>query len=104
MATQALSPETESITGTLDERTVHSELSVTSLDSVRSAYRQMVYDHLGRLDSERGTVQVFYPGPVLQYRRLNGNYSVRIFANNGSREQADRLRTYIFRHEHMHEP
>ena len=90
--------------GTLDERTLHSEIELRDLRPLANVYWEMTARNVhpsqfaSRFGEEKGTVQVYYPGPVAVYERVNGNVMVRIY-HNGNPKQSEELHRRLLPHQ-----
>lgn len=87
--------------GEFDEGTLHAELTLEKLDPVAVAYANMTSHQVrpqqfaNKFGRDKAIVQVFYPGPVIRYERLNGIYKVEIFHNGGNKKQTEELNRRI---------
>ena len=83
--------------GTLDDRTLHAELELKSLEPLARAYWSMTAysvhprDFPTRFGEESGTVQVFFPGPVAKYQKGDGYFAVQILHNGGNPKMSEEL-------------
>ena len=84
----------EGIIGVLDKGTLHAELVLPNLKPIERAYWNMVHDVI-KLNAEKGSVQVFYPGPVIVYERRNGSYNTTIFRNGGIADHSEQFYRYL---------
>jgi len=65
------------------------------LDVIRDAVWRMAKNNLHTMDPHEGSVPVFFPGPVLHYKRQNGGYVVAVWTNGGREHQAQQLSKYL---------
>jgi len=83
--------------GTLDERSLHAEVTLKGLEPLARAYWAMTAysthptKFAERFGVDSGTVQVHFPGPVAQYHRRDGHYKLQIFHNGGNVGQTEEL-------------
>lgn len=92
------------VIGGLDRETLSCDITLDSLEPLAKAYwRVSGYEvppsqFTERFGSERGMVQVNFPGPVVEFEKLNGGYPTKIYTNgvngNSTEKFVDLLMEY----------
>lgn len=89
--------------GTLDDMTLHAELQLEDLGPLARVYWSMTRgthpnQFKQKFGSEKGTLQFFYPGPVVEYQLKEGSYNVQIFNNGGNIKISEELHRQLIQY------